>query len=101
MHLPLKADAKAASQIADRVSGVRKIVWWFVWFLIVLCLSAPSMAYAVASTLPRENSLISSAWLLSAIKSQAALVMLLIEPSAALFDNLKEVALSRFNLVFP
>ena len=89
------------SQIADRVSGVRKIVWWFVWFLIVLCLSAPSMAYAVASTLPRENSLISGAWLLSAIKSQAALVMLLIEPSAALFDNLKEVALSRFNLVFP
>ena len=69
-------------QRVGRVRRERK-AWWMAWFFIVLCLSAPSMAYAVASTLPRRNSVISSTWLLSAIKRQAALVMLLVEPSPA------------------
>ena len=71
-------------QSAARASRIRKMGWWAVWFCIVLVLSTPSMAYAVASTLPRENSVTTGAWLLSAIKSQAALVMLLVEPSPAL-----------------
>ena len=77
-RMPRQRDER---QSAVRASSIRKIGWWALWFCIVLVLSTPSMAYAVASTLPRQNSVATSAWLLSAIKSQAALVMLLVAPS--------------------
>lgn len=61
-------------------SRVGKLFWWTAWFCLVLFLSAPSMAYAMASTLPRQNVIITGPWLLSAIKHQASLVMLLLVP---------------------
>ena len=78
--LLLRMVPKAPSHAAQRPSGNRKlkIKWWTAWFCLVLCLSTPSMAYTVASSLPRHN--IIGPWVLWAIKNQAALVMLLVEP---------------------
>ena len=62
-----------------------KLFWWTGWLFLVLCLSAPSMAYATASTLPRQNVIITGRWMLPAIKHQAALVMLLVVPLSEVF----------------
>ena len=62
---------------------VGKLFWWTAWFCLVLFLSAPSIAYAIASTLPGRNIIIHWPWLLRAIKHQAALVMTLVETLSA------------------
>ena len=69
---------------------VGKLFGWTAWFCLVLFLSAPSMAYAIASTLPAQNVIITGPWLW-AIKHQAALVMLLVESLSAVFVGMPAV----------
>ena len=58
---------------------ILKVIYSCCWLCIVAVLSFPSMAYAVVSAIPFNNTLKLSAWWLKFFHYQAALVMVLVD----------------------
>ena len=56
-----------------------KFIYSFCWLFIVAVLSFPSVAYAVVSAIPHNNTMQLSAWWLQFFHYQAALVMVLVD----------------------
>ncbi|CAK9026054.1 LRR receptor-like serine/threonine-protein kinase FLS2 (Protein FLAGELLIN-SENSING 2) (Protein FLAGELLIN-SENSITIVE 2), partial [Durusdinium trenchii] len=78
--VPKPPRAKAVR--VERPSGsiFNKVMWWFSWMVIVVCLSSPSLGYAFVQSLPKRNKLqVVNTYFLKAVHYGAALVMLLID----------------------
>ncbi|CAK9018032.1 unnamed protein product [Durusdinium trenchii] len=71
-----RARSSAKQTVRDMIW---KSSWWLLWFFVVVLLSSPSLGYAFAQTLPKQNSLIENSFVLGMLHHGAALTMLLID----------------------
>ena len=69
----------SAEETTSRSAFLLKVIYSCCWLCIVALLSFPSVAYAVVSAIPFNNTLKLSAWWLKFFHYQAALVMVLVD----------------------
>ena len=78
-HAPTPSASGGEETATSCLGFVLKMIYSCCWLCIVALLSFPSVAYAVVSAIPFNNSLKLSAWWLKFFHYQAALVMVLVD----------------------
>ena len=78
-HAPTPTASGGEEAATSCLGFVLKVIYSCCWLCIVSLLSFPSVAYAVVSAIPFNNTLKLSAWWLKFFHYQAALVMVLVD----------------------